>query len=193
MMTPLGNVAIVSTGFPFRKKVESEEGGDVALVQIRDADVAEGALSAGGVVLRSAGATYDRYLLQPGDLLFQSRGSRHPVALLNAPVRGIAGSGLHVIRPRPSAVLPEYLAWWLNHPDSQATFKNQLSRGTNVPFVSKAALEAFEVPVPPLNLQRRIVEVYRLRRQERELLERLDRLTQQLVDGATLAAARRTT
>jgi len=34
MMMPLDTVAEVSTGFPFRKKVEAEERGDIVLVQI---------------------------------------------------------------------------------------------------------------------------------------------------------------
>ena len=39
------------------------------------------------------------HLLQKGDLLFQSRGSRHPVAVVETGIRGIAATGSHVIRP----------------------------------------------------------------------------------------------
>jgi hypothetical protein len=88
-------------------------------------------------------------------------------------------------------VLPAYLAWWLNHPASQAKFRDELARGTYIPFVAVADLRAFLVPVPTLEVQRRIVDLDRLRRRERELTERLNDLTQQLVDGATLAAATR--
>jgi restriction endonuclease S subunit len=191
MMTPLGNVADVSTGYAFRKKVQPEEGGDVVLVQLKDMDGAEGVSGAGTVTLRNEGGKYERYLLQAGDLLFQSRGSRHPVAIVEAGIRGIAATGLHTIRPDARRVRPDYLAWWLNQPTSQAKFKNDLARGTYIPFVSKADLLAFHVPVPSLDVQRQIVEVDRLRRQERALREQLDTLTQQLVDGATIAAAMR--
>ena len=98
-MIPLGTVADVSTGYPFRKKVEPEAGGDIVLVQLKDMDGAEGVSGSGTITLRNDGGKYQRYLLQAGDLLFQSRGSRHPVAVVEAGIRGIAATGLHTIRP----------------------------------------------------------------------------------------------
>lgn len=189
MMAPLGTVAHVSTGYPFRKKVEPEEGGDVVLVQLKDMEGTEGVSGSGSIMLRNEGGKYERYLLRAGDLLFQSRGSRHPVAVVDAGIRGIAGTGLHTIRPDRHRALPEFLAWWLNHPTSQVTFKNELARGTYIPFVSKAALHSFSIPLPSLDVQQRIVDVDRLWRQVWELRAELDFFTQQLVDGATLAAA----
>lgn len=190
-MVPLGSVAEVSTGYPFRKKVEPEAGGDVVLVQLKNMDGVEGVTASGAIALRNEGGKYERYLLQAGDLLFQSRGSRHPVAVVGTGVRGIAATGLHTIRPHRGRVLPEYLAWWLNHPVSQDILVSKVARGQYIPFVSKADLLAFLVPVPSLDVQQRIVAVDRLRRKERALRERLDILTQQLVDDVTFAAADR--
>jgi restriction endonuclease S subunit len=190
-MTPLGDVASVSTAYPFRKKVESELGGDVPLIQIRDIDNVERALGTGTVVLRNDGGKYDRYILREGDLLFQSRGSRYPVAVVGVSVRGIAASGLHVIRPTRVRVIPEYLAWWLNHPVSQGKLAKDIARGTYIPFVSKRDLEAFLVPTPEIAVQSQIVAVDRLRRRERNLCRQLDVLIQQLMDSVTMAAATR--
>jgi restriction endonuclease S subunit len=192
MTRALGTIAQVSTGFPFRTKVESEAGGDLILVQIRDLVGAGGVLGVGSITLRSEGGKYSRYLLQAGDLLFQSRGNSHPVAMVDPGIRGIAAAGLHTIRPDAEAVLPGYLAWWLNHPTSQARFRDELARGTHVPFISVRDLADFPVPVPPLEVQRRIVEVERLHARERALNTQLMTLTQQLVAAATLAAARNT-
>jgi hypothetical protein len=190
-MTPLGAVASVSTAYPFRKKVDSADGGDLAIIQLRDLDrdYAEGTIGTGAIRLRNDGGRYDRYILREGDLLFQSRGSRHPVVVVRAAVRGIAGSGLHLIRPMSGAVLSEYLAWWLNHPVSQGKLTKDVARGTYIPFVSKRDLEAFPVPMPVAKVQMQIVAVDRLRRRERELRGRLDALTQRLVDNATFTAA----
>ena len=120
MWTPLGEVARVSTGYPFRRKVEAEEGGDIVLIQIKDVDSTEGVSEGGTIVLRSEAGKYEKHLLPEGDLLFQSRGSRHPVAVVEGGVRGIAATGLLVIRPDHRRVMSNYLAWWLNHPQSQA-------------------------------------------------------------------------
>jgi hypothetical protein len=190
MMTPLGDVASISTAYPFRKKVDSEEGGDVAVIQMRDVDDnAEGTPGAGATMVRNDGGRYDRHFVREGDLLFQSRGSRHPVLVVRGRVRAIAGSGLHVIRTTSDTVLSDYLAWWLNHPVSQGRLVKDVARGTYIPFVSKADLKTFLVPLPPVEVQKQIVVVDRLRRRERRLRERLDALTRQLVDGATFAAA----
>lgn len=191
MWTPLGEVARVSTGYPFRRKVEAEEGGDIVLIQIKDVDSTEGVSEAGTIVLRSEDGKYEKHLLQEGDLLFQSRGSRHPVAVVAGGVRGIAATGLHVIRPDVQRVRSHYLAWWLNHPQSQAKLTRDLARGTYIPFISAGDLVAFQVPLPPLAVQARIVEVDRLQRFEQKLGAQLKQLNQQLVDAATWAAATR--
>jgi restriction endonuclease S subunit len=189
MWSPLGDVARVWTRYPFRKKVETEEGGDIVFVQIKDIDGTEGASGTGTIMLRSEGGKYDKYLLQKGDLLFQSRGSRHPVAVVETGIRGIAATGLHVIRPDMDRVMSSYLAWWLNHPQSQAKLIRDVARGTYIPFISKSELDAFLVALPALAVQARIVEVDRLQRLERKLGAQLEQLNQQLADAATWLAA----
>ncbi len=191
MWTPLGDAARVSTGYPFRRKVEAEEGGDIVLIQIKDVDSTEGVSASGTIVLRSDGGKYEKHLLQEGDLLFQSRGSRHPVAVVGGGVRGIAATGLHVIRPDSRRAMPGYLAWWLNHPQSQAKLIRDLARGTYIPFISKSDLEGFLVAIPPLVVQARIVDVDRLQRLEHTLEARLEGLNQQFVHAATWMAATR--
>ena len=191
MLIPLGHVARVSTGFPFRRKVESEPGGDLVLIQIKDINATEGVFPTGAVMLRSDQRNYDRYLLQAGDLLFQSRGSRHPATMVGDGLRGIAASGLHVVRPKAQRVLPEYLAWWLNHPQVQERLSREFAHGTHIPFVSKTDLEGLSVPVPSLEVQRRIVDAWRLQRETETLNTRLNELLKRLTDAVTLDAARK--
>lgn len=190
MWTPLGDVARVSTGYPFRRKVEAEEGGDIVLIQIKDVDSTEGVSASGTIVLRSEDGKYEKHLLQEGDLLFQSRGSRHPVAVVEGGVRGIAATGLLVLKPDHRRVMPSYLAWWLNHPQSQAKLTG-VARGTYIPFISKGELDAFLVPLPALAVQAQIVDVDRLQRLEQKLGAQLEQLNQQFVDAATWTAATR--
>lgn len=189
MMTPLKDIATVSGGFPFRKKVQPEEGADLALVQIKDIDGGEGVSAIGTVMLRSGSAKYERYLLQCGDLLFQSRGSRHPVAIVGEGLRGIAAAGVHVIRADVDRVLPTYLAWWLNHPQSQARMAKDLAHGTHIPFISRSDLEAFHVPLPPLATQEKVARVWELQKRSEMLTTKLNELNRQLTDAITLSAA----
>ena len=63
---------------------------------LQDVDGAEGVTATCSLTLRSDKRNYDRYLLEEGDLLFQSRGSKHPVAIVGEGLKGIAAAGLHV-------------------------------------------------------------------------------------------------
>ncbi len=188
MWTPLGDVARVSTGYPFRRKVEAEEGGDIVLIQIKDVDSTEGVSATGTIVLRNEGGKYEKHLLEEGDLLFQARGSRHPVAVVEGGARGIAATGLLVIRPNHQRVTSRYLAWWLNHPRSQ-TKLTSVARGTYIPFISKGELDAFLVALPALAVQARIVEVDRLQRLQEKLSAQFQQLNQQRLHAATWMAA----
>ena len=52
-------------------------------------------------------------------------------------------------------VMSSYLAWWLNHPQSQAKLIRDVARGTYIPFISKGELDAFLVALPALAVQAR--------------------------------------
>jgi restriction endonuclease S subunit len=108
--------------------------------------------------------------------------------MASADLGAIAGNGVHVIRMKPNVVIPEFVHWWLNHPSSKARLAT-VARGSNVPFIAKADLERFDVPVPSLEVQRQIVAVDDLRSRERVLMNRLDALNQHLADSITLRAA----
>jgi hypothetical protein len=186
----LRDVAEITTGYPFRGKVYPEEGGDVVVVQIKDIDAESGLTADRALQLRGEGGKYDRYLLAAGDVLFQSRGSRHPAALVDTTIRGIAALGLHVLKPNRRRIRPEFLVWYLNHPNAQAEIKD-IAKGSYVPFVSKAALGELRLPVPPMQTQDRIVAIADLRQTERQLALQLEHLRQHLVDGANWQAVAR--
>jgi hypothetical protein len=186
----LRDVTEITTGYPFRGKVYPEEGGDVMVVQIKDIDAESGLTADRTLQLRGEGGKYDRYLLAAGDVLFQSRGSRHPAALVDTTIRGIAALGLHVLKPNLRRIRPEFLVWYLNHPNAQAQIKD-IAKGSYVPFVSKAALEQFRLPVPPMQIQDRMVAIANLRQRERKFAVQLEQLRQHLVDGVTWQAVAR--
>jgi restriction endonuclease S subunit len=190
MWRSLAEVADVFTGYPFRGKVYPEEGGDLAVVQIKDVDAAAGLRLENLIMLRDEGGKYGRYLLRAGDVLFQSRGNRHPVAVVRDGMHGIAALGLHVIRPSKKHLRPEYLAWFMNHPKTQAKLK-EAARGSYIPFVAKGDLAAFSIPIQSLEVQDRVSQIDRLSQQERQLALRLNDLSQERIDAATWAAATR--
>jgi len=185
---PLASVAEVVGSYPFRGAVPSDPQGDIAVVQLHEASQPN--LRLGGSVLRVANhdGRYNRYVLEPEDLLLQARGTRHPAGIVRLQFPAIAAPGLHTLRPRAGRVTASYLAWCLNHPRIQAAIA-EAAQGTHSPFIAKQALANLPIPVPPLRVQQQIAEVSELREHERLLAAELAEARDLLVHGATWEAA----
>jgi len=87
---------------------------------------------------------------------------------------------LVIVRPDKERVLPEYLAWAINHPEAQRRLTAE-AQGTSLRMIPMAALENLQIPVPDLPTQKRIVELNALVRQESRLLRQLADRREELV------------
>jgi hypothetical protein len=186
MKTRLADIADVRTGFPFRKAVQPVQGGTLAVVQMKDIDESAGLNLAELLLIEDDPKRYEQHLLKVGDVLLQSRGSKFPAAVVDKSVHGIAALGLMVIRPH--AIVPEYLKWVLNQPRTREALRGA-AQGTYVPFLSRPNVEDTAIPVPAVDIQRRIVEIDRLRGQERRLASQLTELNNQFTDALVWKAA----
>ena len=72
-------------------------------------------------------------------------------------------------------LLPEYLAWFINHPKTQSILAGS-SKGTALPSVSKNDIGNLDILVPTIEKQRSVLKVYGLFRKERDLRLKLDAL-----------------
>lgn len=185
---PLAEIAELLTGYPFRTSVRNEPGGTLPVIQLQDLATAEGNFPESVVRVSNHDGQYDRYLLQPTDLLFQARGMKHAAAVVRLQRPMISLPGLHIIRPDMNAVIPDYLAWCINHPTMQAAIAS-VAQGTHQPFVPKQSLAKLQIPVPPLDTQRHIAEIDRLRAEEGRLAEELAKANDALIQSATWRAA----
>ena len=168
MASLLGQVAEVRIGYSFRRKLQETTEGDVAVVQMKDIDDCN-LLHTDGLVRIEMPELAQRHMVRPGDLLFRSRGGSNPVALVAADLdRTVLASPMILIRPRARILKPEYLHWFLNHPDTQKALIS-FAAGSAVKMISKSALEQLAVVVPPLAVQTQIVELARLAAEEERL------------------------
>jgi len=58
--------------------------------------------------------------------------------------------------PNPDLLLPDFLYWWLRH---DKVYLQSLGRGATFKEVSKEIVESIEIPLPPLEEQRRIAAI----------------------------------
>lgn len=155
--------------------------GEVAYLQMKDfssKSVEESALKV------SLSPKSKRSLLKKGDLLFAGKGTTYLCKVFDLDIHAIASTIFYVIRLSDSGILPDYLCWYLNHPNTEAFIKAQ-QVGSGTPLIRKQILENLEIAVPDLKTQQQIVELARLQQKEKALLkalaEKREQLTNQLI------------
>jgi hypothetical protein len=168
MKIRLRDVVELRTGYLFRGKVRPNPKGTVRVVQIKDVD-AERRINVAGLDR----VTIDKpelYLIEPGDVLFLSRGHRlYGTVVPQVKPNTIATGYFFIMRPKSAAVFPEYLAWTLN----QASFQESLKpfhRGSHIPMVSRTDVENLKIELPPVEVQRRVMTLNELVDRERHLM-----------------------
>lgn len=96
---------------------------------------------------------------------------------------GVATTELVPLRCKPEKVLPSYLAYFLRSAEF-LNFAKTATAGAKMPRMVMSEFWRYEVPLPPLTEQRRIVSILdkanALRIKRREALAQLDRLAQSI-------------
>lgn len=164
--------------------------GSCRLVRIGDVSQDGTWLNADFARIEPADRIRDEQFLRPGDVLFPNRGTRTTAIAFRLEVpRVIAGAQFFVLCPKAARALPEYLAWFLRTEEAARHFEGR-RKGTYVQIIERRDLEELELPLPPLDVQRKIVEVAALAVEERALGERVAALRARLVEGELAGVAR---
>ena len=192
MRKRIDEIADVRTGFQFRHKLEPDPAGTHLVIQAKDIDAGRGHLLDAGELLRVVPPREPgNDLLRKGDVLYLAKGRRNyatPVGRLSGST--VAVGYFFVLRVRQEGIRPDYLAWYINQPPAQG-YLADFFRGTGIPFIRMEDFAALEVPIPPADVQERIVAVHRLALRERDLLKQIESKRTELIRGLCLAAARR--
>lgn len=190
-MIKLDAIAEIRMGVTLRGRdaTRAVEAGSCRLVRISD-------ISQDGTWVNEAFASIEpaeriraEQFLQAGDVLFPNRGTRTTAIVYRlGEARALAGAQFFVLRPDAAQVLPEYLAWFLRTEQAARHFEER-RKGTYVQIVQRSDLAELAIPLPPLEKQRRIVEVASLAVEERILMERLAAMKAKLINGQLVEVA----
>ncbi|MCB0497237.1 MAG: restriction endonuclease subunit S [Cyclobacteriaceae bacterium] len=102
------------------------------------------------------------HLLKDGDVLFAAKGNRNFAwTYVSSIGPAIASSIFIILRPNKQKVLPEYISTIFNLPQLQEKFQ-VLGAGSSIPSIRKSELEAFKIPVPSIDIQKKIVKLKEL-------------------------------
>lgn len=175
-MTKLHNIAIIQTGV-FAKTVPNP---NALYLQQSDFD-GNGELR--NTVHPTITINNPKHLLAAGDLLLASKGNNNICVIVpKIEQKCVASPSFLVIRLYDkSAVLPEFVAWYLNLPTTQNALALHAC-GTSILSISKASLGELEIPIPSIDRQRQYVELAKLQEREQELYKAIAEKRKQLLD-----------
>jgi restriction endonuclease S subunit len=172
----LKNITTIQTGV-FAKPISK---GEIVYLQSKHFDE-NGELSDTLYPDLIADGKIDKHLLRKGDVLFSAKGTRNFAAIYEKEnIPAVASTSFFVMRLFDKNVLPGYLTWFLNHPNTQLLLKGK-ARGTSIASISKAVLEELEIPVPDIKKQKLILTIYQLRNKEKNLKQKIEILREQQI------------
>lgn len=132
--------------------------------------------------------TQKRQLLQKWDILFSAKWTRNFAAIYKEEYWPcIASSTFFVIRLKNKNIFPEYLAIFINESQWTSYFKNSLS-GWTIQSISKQVLEELEIQIPPIEKQKKIIELYTLYKQQLQIYEKLKKKKEILINKIILSS-----
>jgi hypothetical protein len=187
----LKKIAGIQSGYISRGKIESCGDGSHFLLQAKDVDGHRLTYRTDDLIRFEPVLSGKDWRLERGDVLFMARGVRnYSVLLEEIPHSALAAACFFIVRVSTQKVLPEYLFWYLNQAPVEHYLSRHSGRGVHMPVVRRAVLEDLDIPLPPLETQKKIAELDALRRKEQNLLDRLGQKRKDLIAAACLQAAR---
>ena len=187
MKVALQKIASIQIGYSFRGRLDAASTGSVAVIQMKD--LVDDQVDLGGLLRVDMGLPKIHHLVRVGDLVFRSRGVTSTCAiLLGDPGETIVAAPLFRIRVNDDLVLPKYLNWYINQPQTQAYLSSH-AKGTAQKMISKDVLENMEIAIPPIERQREIVELAALAEIEQNLMQKLADKRKQYLSALLLKMA----
>lgn len=174
----MGHLADIRLGHPFRGPVREVANGEVAVVQLKNADPDRG-VDWPALVRTTLFGRKQPDWLQTDDVLFAARGNRNLALHMDeVPGPAVCAPQFYLLRVRSENVLPAYLTWYLNQQPAQRYFA-QSAEGTLITSIRRPVLEALPIPVPRIDRQHLIARLNNAVSKEKRVTEQLLRNREQ--------------
>lgn len=128
-----------------------------------------------------------KYIVSENDLLFSTRLKFNAFLLPeSSQSKYVASNSFAIIKPNITRVLPEYLYWFLNHPNTQIKLIHLSQGQSRVPYINLKKLETLEIELPKMEVQQEISTVYKLHQKEKQLTQKLIQKKEEYIQTALL-------
>jgi hypothetical protein len=171
----------MSTGLTLRGKPVPSATGKYVLLQLGDINPA-GHINIESATKTDGDASYSKFVLSVGDLIFRGRGAGIGVVIVPNDGRCyVASAPLIVLRPYPDRVETTFLARMLTSEIAAAHF-SKFTQGSTITGIGIADLRTFDVPLPDMETQKKIGELALLQKLEQGLIMRLGKAKNHLIN-----------
>ena len=176
MQKKIQDIALIRSGAYIKEGISE----DIGYLQVNDYDKAENRFVLPKPSLELNDKT-KKHLLQEGDIVLAAKGTSNFCVVYHEDTgKAVASSSFLIISIIDSSIItPDYLCWVLNREDTLAFFKTN-AVGSAMPSISKTLVEAYEITIPPIQMQKKIVEISRLQQKEQHLYRQISELRSQI-------------
>lgn len=127
----------------------------------------------------------EKNFLQKNEILFNSKGRRFFAALFqNEYSYTIASASFLVLNIKSNEVLPEFLVWYLNHPDTLKIFNSKIDTQA-MPSITKQELGELDIIIPNFATQKQIIHLDSLKKEQIAIQKRLIVLKENFINTVT--------
>jgi restriction endonuclease S subunit len=182
----LENIARIRTGYQFRERAPFSPDGRHSVVHLPESSRARllDELEFQRVNLQNIKSSD---LITQGDILLRAKGNNHYAVYVDRSLSDCLASGLAlIIQCDKEKLYPPFLAWYLNQAPAQS-FLSKISAGTSIPVVGKKPLLEMPVPLPPLEKQIVIGNLYQMLLREEQLTRELMTARENFINGKMLS------
>lgn len=164
MYKKLGQLASVVSGYTFRGSLENDPKGGILVLQARNISANEDVVDVSNFTAISDSSLRSPYFLEPNDILLVSRGSGfgsfRSAIFASDEAKVMPSSSVHVIRLKSQEVLPKYVCYYLNSEAGQKALLKIVTGGSYIQSILVKNLSDFEIPIPPVHIQKLIISLY---------------------------------
>ena len=131
---------------------------------------------------------FNRHILNSGEILFAAKGKEFFAVVYDGKYEpAVASSTFLVLQLHHAEVMPEFVAWFLNHPKTQSLLWSY-AKGSGTPSINISILENIEIVIPNLAKQTSILEFDRLQKAEKKLNKQIYKLRENYLNELTYKA-----